>query len=95
MEILAGMLNVDRKEFSEYWEKTASLRYSTNRASIEYVKDFYVSTGKTPSEQLLASADEAIGRYQDLAIPQPTRRCYRIIETAQREWIEARSALER
>ena len=71
VEILAGMLNVDRKEFSEYWEKTASLRYSTNRASIEYVKDFCVSTGKTPSEQLLASADEAIGRYQDLAILNP------------------------
>jgi putative hydrolase of the HAD superfamily len=71
VEVLTDLLGADRGEFIAYWKKTAIQRRSTPRHSVEYVREFQEMVGKPTSEQVLAEADEVIGRYQDLAILNP------------------------
>ena len=70
-EAVATILGLDKAAFQLYWESTVRMRMSAPRREIEYVSDFLAAVGKEPSDSALAEADEALGRYQDLALLRP------------------------
>ena len=71
-EVVADMLGLDKAPFLAYWKKTQKERMTTLRPELQYVKDFVVDSGKTPpSSRVFDKADEALGRYQDMALLKP------------------------
>ena len=68
---IAALLGADRSEFASYWNKTTTERSSTERPSIDYIREFQEAAGKPASTRTLTEAVELIGRYQDLAVLNP------------------------
>jgi putative hydrolase of the HAD superfamily len=70
-ETVANILGLEKAKFVSFWDSTHKQRLLTPRLEIEYVKDFASATGVILSESALDRVNEALGRYQDLAILNP------------------------
>jgi putative hydrolase of the HAD superfamily len=72
-EVVAGILGLDAPEFLVFWEGTQNQRMTAPKREIEYVREFSQRVGVTASNAQLEQAEEALGRYQDLAILNPRK----------------------
>jgi putative hydrolase of the HAD superfamily len=70
-EAAAEVTGLDKERFAAYWKDTWKLRMLSPRPEIEYLKEYAVKSGVSPSQASLDEADRALRRYQDIAILNP------------------------
>jgi putative hydrolase of the HAD superfamily len=70
-DVAAGIIGLDKAKFYAYWQATSLLRMSGPRPEIEYLKDFATEAGVSPSASALSEAENALRKYQDVAILNP------------------------
>jgi putative hydrolase of the HAD superfamily len=67
----AEIVGLNKERFAIYWKETWKLRMLSPKPEIEYLKEYAVKSGLSPSQSSLDEADKALRRYQDIAILNP------------------------
>ncbi len=86
---IAELFNLDPREFAKYWAETLPERCTKPRKTVEYVADYVTKiTGKPASRPVLAVAELTLGRYQDLAIKNPSTSIRQTVARLKYDFIE-------
>jgi len=72
VEQAAALLGADRAGFAAYWAETAATRNRQREPSARgWLGEYLRRVGRAAEPAALAAVEDALGRYQDLAIGQP------------------------
>jgi putative hydrolase of the HAD superfamily len=86
---IADLFNLDPGEFAKYWSETSPERCTKRRKTVEYVADYVAKIkGKPASRPELAVAELTLGRYQDLAIRNPSTSIRQTVAHLKYDFIE-------
>ncbi|MDA4136815.1 MAG: HAD family hydrolase [Thaumarchaeota archaeon] len=70
-DVAAEITGLDKDQFATYWKDSWKLRMSSSKPEIEYLKEYALKSGVSPSQSSFDEADRALRRYQDIAILNP------------------------
>jgi putative hydrolase of the HAD superfamily len=69
--VAAEITGLDKERFAIYWKDSWKVRMLSPKPEVEYLKEYAIKSGLSPSQASLDEADRALRRYQDVAILNP------------------------